>query len=202
MKNENNMMKRRATFALAFLVLAPLTACSSMQSTVANGDGARLHEFGPYVIQVRTPSATLSSVVYEFAVQQFSKSLDIAEREPGRGVIEVTFSSQGDSAFIGSSATSSASQSYGSGWYTGNTYYGSASAIGTAHTVSTGGVFTWQNSTLLVVVRDRNGRRLYTADYDYKGGWELSGWVVNTPEEAARLCVERVREQMLKDGVI
>jgi hypothetical protein len=68
--------------------------------------------------------------------------------------------------------------------------------------VSTGGEFVWQNSTLLVVVRDKNGRRLYTADYDYKGGWELSGWVVNTPEEAARLCIERVREQMLKDGVI
>lgn len=194
-------MKRRLTFALAFFALASLTACSSMQSTVANSDGVRLQEFGPYVIQVRTPSAILSSAVYEFAVQQFSKSLDIAEREPGRGVIEVTFSSQGDSAFLGSATTTVAGQSYGSGWYTGNTYYGSASVTGTANTVSMGSVLTWQNSTLLVVVRDKNGRRLYTADYDYKGGWELSGWVVNTPEEAARLCIERVRKQMLKDGV-
>jgi hypothetical protein len=109
------MLKRRVTLALAFFVLAPVAACSSMQSTVANSDGARLHDLGPYVIQVRTPSATLSSVVYEFAVQQFSKSLDIAEHEPGRGVIEVTFSSEGSSAFVGSSTTTATSLSYGSG---------------------------------------------------------------------------------------
>ncbi len=173
-----------------------------MQSALGNSGGVRINEFGPYVIQVRTPSTTLSSAVYEFAVQQFGKSLDIAEREPGKGVIEVTFSSEGASSFVGSSTTTSTGQAYGSGWYTGNTYYGSASFTGTANTVSTGSVFTWQNSTLLVVVRDKTGRRLYTADYDYKGGWELSGWVVNTPEEAARLCLERVRKQMLKDGVI
>ena len=197
-----NMKKRRLTFSLSLALLAVLSGCSSMQSSVGSGGHVRLSEHAPFEIQVRTPSAGLSPIVYELAVQEFGKSLDIAEHGPGKGVIEVMFSSQGDSAFFGSSTTSTTGRVYGSGWYTGNTFYGAATSTGVATTVSSGASFTWQNSTMIVVVRDKEGRRLYTADYDYKGGWEISGWVVNTPEEAARLCIERVRKQMANDGVI
>jgi len=184
-----------------FAVLALLAGCSSMQTSTGNNGLARLSDSGPFEIRVRTPSPSLSALVYEFAVQELGKSLDIAEREPGKGAIEITFASQGESAFVGTSSTTVSGQASASGWYTGNTYYGSVSANGTANTVSTGNSFTWQNSTLFVVVRDGEGHRLYSADYKYKGGWELSGWVVNTPEEAARLCIERVHTQMAKDGV-
>ncbi|MFL9936452.1 hypothetical protein P0D88_47445 [Paraburkholderia sp. RL18-103-BIB-C] len=196
------MLKQRLAFMLPLVILAALSGCSSIQSSVGSGEHVMLREQAPFVVQVRTPSPGLSAIVYELAVQELGKSLDIAERGPGKGVIEVMFSSRDDNAFLGSSTSSSTAQTYGSGWYTGNTVYGSASTTSVANTVSSGATFTWQNSTILVVVRDKEGRRLYTADYDYKGGWELSGWVVNTPEEAARLCIQRVRKQMAKDGVI
>lgn len=173
-----------------------------MQTNVRNEGVLNLSHYGPYTIQVRSPSPNLSSLVYEFAVQEFSKSLDIAENKQGEGIIEITFSSQGESAFMGTSSTTTNAQVYSSGWYTGNTYYNSAVVQGQANTVSSGGTFTWQNSTLIVVVRDAQGRRLYSADYKYKGGWELSGWVVNTAEEAARLCIERVYKQMVRDAVL
>ena len=185
----------------AFAVLA-LAGCSQMQTTTGNGGRVKLADYGPYVIRVRTPSDNLSALVYEFAVEEFGKSLDIAERTPGKGNIEITFASHGESEFVGTSTTTMSGQAYGSGWYTGNSYYGSASVTGTANTVRTGSSFTWQNSTLFVVVRAEDGRRLYSADYNYKGGWELSGLTVNTPEDAARLCLERVRKQMAKDGVL
>ena len=183
-------------------VILAVSGCSSMQTTAKNKGEVKLSTYGSYTVQVRTPSPSLSSLVYEFAVQEFSKSLDIAEKEKGKGTIEVTFSSQGESAFMGSSTTTANAQAYGSGWYTGNTYYNSVVVQGQATTFSSGGSFTWQNSTLFVVVRDADGHRLYSADYKYKGGWEFSGWVVNTPEEAARLCIERVHKQMSKDAVL
>ena len=173
-----------------------------MQTRTAHDGNVRLADYGPYVIRVRTPSPALSALVYEFAAQEFSKGLDIAERTPGKGNIEIIFASQGESAFVGSSTTIASGQAYGSGWYTGNSYYGAVHVTASANTLSTGGSFTWQNSTLFVVVRDAEGRRLYSADYKYKGGWEWSGWSVNTPEEAARLCIERVYKQMAKDRVI
>ena len=187
---------------VVLLMAVLLTGCSSMQTTVGKGAHEKLTNDGPFEIRVHTPSASLSAFVYEFAVQEFGKSLDIAETKPGKSVIEITFASQGESAFVGSASTVASTQTYGSGWYTGNTYYGSASTTGAATTLSSGGSFTWQNSTLFVVVRDARGHRIYSADYNYKGGWELSGWVVNTPEEAAHLCIERVHKQMVKDGVL
>ncbi|WGZ92679.1 MAG: hypothetical protein QJT81_12475 [Candidatus Thiothrix putei] len=186
---------------LAFtFVLLFFSACSSMETNIKNSSDIKLKKYAPYTIQVRTPSSDLSPLIYEFAVQEFSKSLDIAEKEKGKGTIEVTFSSQGESAFIGTSSTNA--QAYSSGWYTGNTSYNSSRITGQANTITSGGSFTWQNSTLFVVVRDSEGHRLYSADYKYKGGWELSGFVVNTPEEAARLCIERVHEQMIKEDIL
>jgi hypothetical protein len=187
---------------MVIAIFVTVTNCSSMQTNVKNKGDVKLSKYGSYTIQVRTPSPNLSSLVYEFAVQEFSKSLDIAEKEKGNGTIEIIFSSQGESAFMGSSTTTANAQGYGSGWYTGNTYYNTAHVQGQATTVSSGETFTWQNSTLFVVVRDSKGHRLYSADYKYKGGWEFSGWVVNTPEEAARLCIERVHKQMGKDAVL
>ena len=185
-----------------FVVFLACSGCSSMQTNVKNSGEVKLSKYGSYTIQVKTPSPSLSSIVYEFSVQEFSKSLDIAEKEQGKGTIEVTFSSQGESAFMNSSTTTANAQAYGTGWYTGNTYYNSVAVQGQATTVSSASSFTWQNSTLFVVVRDSEGHRLYSADYKYKGGWEFSGFVVNTPEEAARLCIERVHKQMLKDAVL
>lgn len=48
---------------------------------------------------------------------------------------------------------------------------------------------------MLIVVKKGDGERIWTADYKYKGGWEMSGWVVNTPDEAARLVIKRLKKK-------
>ena len=60
-------------------------------------------------------------------------------------------------------------------------------------------MLSWQNSTMLIALKDANGVRLWTADYEYKGGSDISGFWVNTAEEAARLCVKRLKARMKKD---
>lgn len=52
---------------------------------------------------------------------------------------------------------------------------------------------------MIVVLKHGDGGRLWSADYSYKGGWELSGWVVNTPAEAARLVAKRLKDKFLTD---
>ena len=57
----------------------------------------------------------------------------------------------------------------------------------------------WQNSTMLVVMRSATGDRLWTGEYNYKGGMEMSGFRVTTPEEAAKLTVQRIANQFEKE---
>jgi hypothetical protein len=141
----------------------------------------------------------MDSVVYELVYQQFADSLPLREKEPYTGVMEVTFASTTDSAFMGSSNTIGTASASGYGWYNGSGYVGQASALGSASTVSSGGVFSWQNSTMLIVIKKSDGERIWSADYNYKGGWEMSGWTVNTPEEAARLVSKRLNDRFLAD---
>lgn len=57
----------------------------------------------------------------------------------------------------------------------------------------------WQNSTMLVVIRTPSKERLWTGEYNYKGGMEISGFSVTTPEEAAKLVVQRIAQQFESD---
>ena len=62
-----------------------------------------------------------------------------------------------------------------------------------------GTMLSWQNSTMLITLKDANGTRLWTADYEYKGGSDISGFWVNTAEGAAKVCVKRLKSRMQKD---
>ena len=57
----------------------------------------------------------------------------------------------------------------------------------------------WQNSTMLVVIRTPSKERLWTGEYNYKGGMEMSGFKVTTQEEAAKLVVQRISKQFESD---
>jgi len=57
----------------------------------------------------------------------------------------------------------------------------------------------WQNSTMLMVIKDNKGNRLWTGEYTYKGGMELSGFAVNAPAEAAKLVIDRMAKQFVGD---
>lgn len=186
------------TLPLALLALL-LAACSSVETQKSGIPLSRI-QAERFQVLVRTGYPFMDKLVYELAFQQFGSLIPLKEKEPFSGSLEITFTSSAQSASIGSSTTAGGATAQSSGWYTGTGYVGgSASAVGSATTVSSGGTFTWQNSTMLIVLKKTDGDRLWTADYSYKGGWELSGFVVNTPEEAARLVLKRLKERFDSD---
>ncbi len=126
------------------------------------------------------------------AYQQFSKVMPLREAKPPyTAALEVTFASTTQSGYLGSSSTVATGSATSTGWYTGGRVVGSA--------LSSGTFLEWQNSTMLAVLKHTDGERLWSADYSYKGGWEMSGWVVNTPEEAARLVAKRLAARFAAD---
>lgn len=189
----------RIPLVIASLVIA-FTGCSSVQTQKAQVSLTALKSSERLQLMVRTGSTVMDKLVYEMAYQQFGGLLPIKEREPYTGVMEITFVSSDQSAFVGASSTVGSATAYGSGWYTGSGYVGGvATATGNATTISSGGAFTWQNSTMLIVLKKSDGERIWTADYNYKGGFEMSSFVVNTPDEAARLVLKRLKEKFESD---
>lgn len=177
-----------------------LTSCSSVKTNKASVSLASIKESESFQVLVRTGNPVMDRLVYEIVYLNFSDVLPLREKEPFTGIMEITFMSTDQSAFIGSSNTVGSATAYGSGWYSGSGYVGGSAAIsGSSTTLSSGGSFTWQNSTMLIVLKKANGERLWIADYNYKGGWEMSGWSVNTPDEAARLVVERLKDKFESD---
>jgi hypothetical protein len=158
---------------------------------------------GKYSVLVRTGHPGMDKIVYEIAVMELGQLLHINEREDQidqNGRIEITFASTSQSAFLASSTTVGSVNATATGWYNGNGYWGGTGyASGTSSTIASGTTFTWQNSTMLMTLRDNSGTRLWNADYNYKGGWEMSGWSVNTADEAARLCIKRLKKRMESD---
>lgn len=180
-------MIRRAVI-LSFLALS---ACSTVQSL---GGGPAMAALGPserIQLRVRTGNDQMDALVYELAYQQFADVLPLREKQPYTGALEITFASTAQSGFLGTGTTIATGHAASTGWYTGGQV---------VSTTLTGGTFLeWQNSTMLAVLKRDDGERLWSADYSYKGGWELSGWVVNTPEEAARLIVKRLKARFVAD---
>lgn len=145
---------------------------------------------------VRTGNPVMDQLVYEMAFQQFGDALPLREAEPYTGTMEITFVSSDQSAYMGSSTSIGATNVLSSGWYTGK---GHLRGVGVRTSVSSGTTLIWQNSTMMIVLKKATGERLWSADYNYKGGWEMSGFVVNTPDEAARLVLSRLKENFLSD---
>ncbi|HED16327.1 MAG TPA: hypothetical protein ENI64_05885 [Gammaproteobacteria bacterium] len=185
---------------LLSLLALILSSCSSVKTNKASVSLASINESESFQVLVRTGSPLMDKLVYEIVFLNFSDVLPLKEKEPFSGVMEITFVSTDQSTFVGSSNTVGNATAYGSGWYSGNGYAGGSATIsGSSTTLSSGGSITWQNSTMLIVLKKANGERLWVADYNYKGGWEMSGWSVNTPDEAARLVVARLREKFQED---
>jgi len=173
-----------------------------MNTNVSSLASHKVNE-GAYTILVSTGQPGLDKIIYEIAYLEIGQLIDINEKEDligQSGKLEITFTSTPESAFIGSGTTVGSAYASTNGWYYGNGYWGGTGyASGTSTTIASGSAFTWQNSTMLMTLRDKEGNRLWTADYQYKGGWEMSGWVVNTPDEAGRLCVKRLKKRMEAD---
>lgn len=173
--------------------------CSTMEVSQDRSSASDIRRYR-YQLGVRTGNQLMDQMVFEQARLHLGKVIEITEEEPrDSGAVEITFASSSQSAFVGSSAAFANTTGYVNGWYTGNaaSFSGSASTVATS--VTTGSTLTWQNSTMFVTLKNPEGKRLWTTQYNYKGGWEFSGWVVNTPDEASNLCLKRIAERLSKD---
>ena len=185
-------MHVRSIFA-ALSVISLSAACSSVTQSPVNAAAGPIRKDQSYILAIQSGNPTFDRLLYEHTYREFSKSLPIVESGAYTGVIEVSFLSSGQGYTMQS--TSSYSTAAAQGWYSGYTGYGYAVASGSTTGITTGSVFQWQNSTMMVVVKN-HGSRIWSADYQYKGGMELSGFYVNTPDEAARLCAQRLGQFM------
>ena len=185
-------MRSMVTFAALTLTSLSLACSSLTQSPVSTAAGP-IKTNQAYILAIQTGNPAFDKLLYEHTYREFSKSLPIVESGPYTGVIEVSFLSSGQGYTMQS--TSSYSTAAAQGWYSGYAGYGYAVASGSTTGITTGSVFQWQNSTMIVVVKN-HGTRVWSADYQYKGGMELSGFYVNTPDEAARLCARRLGQFM------
>jgi hypothetical protein len=145
----------------------------------------------------------MDKILHGFAVMEFGQLLNINENEAQldqSGKLEITFESSSDGGLLSSSSSISLADSPATGWYDGEQYWGGTGySSRTSGEIASGSMLSWQNSTMLITLKNASGTRLWSADYEYKGGSDISGFWVNTADEAARLCVKRLKEHMKKD---
>jgi hypothetical protein len=176
--------------SLVLLVLA-LAGCSTVETSGGGPGLATTLQNERIQLRVRTGNPQMDALVYELAYEQFSSVMPLREKEPYTETLDLTFASSTQGGFLGTSTAIATGHATTTGWYTGG------QVVSTA--MSAGAFLEWQNSTMLAVLKREDGERLWSADYSYKGGWEMSGWVVNTPEEAARLIVKRLKTRFVAD---
>ena len=176
-----------------------LTACSSVQTSGLVQSAPTFDKTERIELRVQTGNPQIDRILYEAAFQQFSDVMPLREREPYSGTFDLTFTSTTQSAFVGSSSSTSSYNGTVTGWYGPSNYSAALNGSSNTATVSSGSVFNWQNSVMTAILRDSDGERLWSATYDYKGGWEMSGYTVNTPAEAAVLVAKRLKKQYVKD---
>jgi uncharacterized protein YceK len=186
----------------AILCLIILGGCSTVSTQIGPRASQQASQ-GKYSILVRTGNPAMDKIVHELAVMEFSQLLDINENESQvaqSGKMEITFQSSSEGGFLGSPSTISPADATATGWYDGDRYWGGTGySPGAASDIPSAAMLNWQNSTMLITLKAANGTRLWSADYEYKGGSDISGFWVNTAEEAARLCVKRLKARMQKD---
>lgn len=162
-------------------VLAALAACSELHVT-PTADVHAMVDGQAYQLLVKTDKPDSDRMVYELAREVLGPCLPLKEKEPFTGVVEILFSS---TQAISSTSLSVGYASDGGGWYSGG------SATGVA--VENASPRTYYNGTLLVVVKNAAGERVWSADYQHKGRWSLSS---DSPESVARAGLRKAAEAL------
>jgi hypothetical protein len=188
---------------MAAFFLTTLAGCSTMQMYSSperlKEDRALVDQ--NYQVMVKTGNEFMDKLVYEFACHEFGKILPIKEKEPFTGRIEILFASTSNISSGNSAAAFNTATGTGGGWYTGSSGYagGNTATPSAGASISSPTVFGWHKNTMFLTIKDSRGQRIWSANYNYKGGWELLGWNVNTAQEAAHLCIKEIARQMKQD---
>ena len=119
--------------------------------------------------------------------------MPVSKEEPFGGVIKITFSA-GKQTYIGIQPGYEASQ-VDNCWFSEGSYIENNKECLNATEVVQGSLLTWQNSLMVITIKDLEKNVFWSADYTYKGGYEMSGFVVNSADAAAKLCVTRLSDR-------
>ncbi len=173
MEKKRNLFRTQLILILALLSF--IASCSKMRNAM-EADPAALLNKSSYRLLVRTDTPEQDKIVYEYAMTTLARVLPIHIHGPYSGTVSVFFSShQKVSALWGTIGA-------GRGWYSG----GSATNVGVG--IGSAGSRTYETATMLVVVKNNAGKRLWYADYSFNGRLTF----VSSPEEAARRSLNKI----------
>ena len=177
--------------------LLSFLSCSTM-TVYSNLDQTRYSSaYSNFNMIVKSGDKILNDYINNIAYFEFSKYVPINEQRNQTGILEVIYQSNDDKVKDISKTSYSDTGTYGE---VNPNYRGGLDVNKQETTVkneqTTVRVFNFQNSTMFVVMKDLQGNRIWAANYNYKGSTELTGVLVNTPQEAAKLCIEKISKNM------
>jgi len=184
---------------IAGLIVFNLINCStiSVNKQAANLSSITVNK--TYQVRVRSGNIAMDKLIYKTASAEFGKYLRMNSEEPFNTVIDIVFMSKSRKGFAGASNGYVNNVLYGNSWYTGSETFGYQSMD---TEIAPGGPFTWQNSTMIVTIKELEGKVLWDAQYNYKGDVDLSRLYVSSADEAAMTSLVTIIKRFEKNFII
>jgi hypothetical protein len=186
------------------LIIVPLlvmvSSCSTMRTEKSADRFSTLADNQPYQIRVRSGHSIMDRIIYETASLEFGKYLALSKTDSYRGTIEIIFAGISDISFLDSTADLATSSIIGNAWYIGSGYI-ELSGSDSKHETDSSSASTIMSEdiTMRVNIKIAHKKRLWTADYKYKGKLERSLYTSDTEEKAAKLCIKRIVKKLKDD---
>lgn len=135
----------------------------------------------------------MDRLLYKIVSEQFRSIPSRGEQGPTPEYLYVSLASTGKSRFMGAVGIDKISRY---AWYFGfNGFGGSGASAGNGNQLSSPGSFTRESCTMVMVLKNGNGRQLWAGRYNYKGGRTMSGRVVTTAAQVVRLLVTHLEQK-------
>lgn len=192
-----NRMIRLSVIVSLTIIMA--SACSTMQTEKAADSFAALADNQPYQLRVRSGHSIMDRIIYVTASRQFGKYLSLSRADSYQGTIEIIFAGTSEKSFLDSTTDFATSSLTGNAWYIGSEYIGlsgSDSAEGAGSSFEN--IDLPEKTTMLVNIKDPQGKGLWTGNYQYKGGSELTD-LGTTEEKIAKKGIKKIMEQLRED---
>jgi hypothetical protein len=185
---------------LLALTLTALTGCSTLSVNSNFNQAQDVVKDKVYQLRVQTRDETMDKLVYNFAFREFGKYISISETGPYSGTIDVLLFKTSEYSFLGPRSIFSTVTGYADMWYTNGGYTGKDNNIYTiGEDKGYNEEFSWQNTTVLVTIRDNDRKKLWAGEYIYRFDTETPQWFVNTASEIAETCIKRIGVRMRHD---
>ena len=193
-----NRLTRFISIIVPFIIL--VGACSTMRTEKSADSFSSLVDNQPYQIRVRSGHSIMDRIIYESASLEFGKHFSLSETDSYRGTIEIIFGGTSKGSFLDSTSDFSTSSVPRNAWYTGSGYIGLSGSDPADETDSTAeSTIKLEKNTIHITIKGSHTERLWIAAYKYKRDLELSGFITDTEEKVAKLCVKKIVEKLEKD---